>query len=150
MNTFFRIKSSLSLPRKRRFSNITAPWMREVIQIGIYELEKISLLVTSHQTINENYSHKQIDMVTKTKIQKFSNLTHNLSCQLSFFFEEKHLSYNTQSMLQDKLSPHQRAQHKPYSILHKIDTQSQLERFQLSIQVTRFLELDAYKCTHQH
>ena len=149
MSTFFRIKSSLSLPRKRRFFNKTAPWMREVIQIGIYGLEKNSLLVTSHQAINENYSHKQIDTVTKTKIQIFSNLTHNLSCQLSFF-EEKHLSYNTQSMLQVKLSPHQRAQHKPYSILHKIDTQSQLGRFQLSIQVTRFIELDAYKCTHLH
>ena len=40
------------------FSNTTSPWMREVINIGIYGLEKISLLVTSHQAINENYSHK--------------------------------------------------------------------------------------------
>ena len=122
--------------------------MREVFRIKIYGLEKVSLLVTSHQAINENYSHKQIDTVTKTKIQIFSNLTHNLSCQLSF--KKKHLSYNTHSMLQVKLSPHQRAQHKPYSILHMIDTQSQLGRFQLNIQVTRFLELDAYKCTHYH
>ena len=40
------------------FSNTTSPWMREVIKIGIYGLEKISLLVTSHQAINENYSYK--------------------------------------------------------------------------------------------
>jgi len=32
--------------------------MREVFRIKIYGLEKVSLLVTSHQTINENYSHK--------------------------------------------------------------------------------------------
>ena len=121
--------------------------MREVIWIGIYGLEKISLLVTSHQAINENNSHKQIDTVTKTKIQIFFKLTHTLLCQLSF---TKHLSYNTHSMQQVKLSPHQRIQHKPYTVLHMVDTQSQLARFQLNIQVTRFLELDAHKCTHQH
>ena len=121
--------------------------MGEERWIGIYGLEKISPLVTSHQTFNENYSHKQIDMVTKTKIQIILNLTHNLSCQLSF---SKHLSHNTQSMQQVKLSPHQRVQHKPHTILRKIDTQSQLGRFELNIQVTRFLELDAHKCTHQH
>jgi len=43
---------------RSEFSNITSPWMREVIWIGIYGLEKISLLVTSHQAINENYSYK--------------------------------------------------------------------------------------------
>ena len=122
--------------------------MREEIQIGIYGLEKISLLVTSHQPINENNSHMQLDTVTRTKIQSFSNLTHNLSCQLSF---EK--IYPITLMACNKSSYHHTRElstNLTQFFLRKIDTQSQLTRFQLNILVTRFLDLDAYKCTHQH
>ena len=49
---------SLLLLKEIRFSKTTGPWKREVLRIKIYGLEKVSLLVTSHQAINENYSHK--------------------------------------------------------------------------------------------
>jgi len=58
-------------------------------------LREISPLVTSYQSIKENYSHKRINWVTKTKNQMIFKFTHLLLMLVEF---SQILSYVTKSM----------------------------------------------------
>jgi hypothetical protein len=56
----------------------------------IMDLSKISPLVTSHQTNKENYSHKWINRVTKTKNQIFFKIS-TFPTHASWIFEKSNL-----------------------------------------------------------